>query len=304
MQLQPIHIYDSAWSSTFPHLVAPKCDEWFPGLLLRCDEVNDWDSGTTMVHIIRSVKASRSTGVRSNWVIVPLSVLELLAQLLALPMSSLLATTYQLELARLYDTSSPHATFLRRSFPFHLCSDCITEGRLLKRTLTLPHITCCPSHQVTLVGTCQCGTPLQLFPRQSLPFTCQKCCFDWANLPRLASEPERIALEEKLLSYYVFFFDNARPTIIAKAQQLVRDSMKRKKVDHLKCFDGNYKYVELYDAKRISLSSLVELLISLDISPHDIVSYEGPLPWWSVKNRDDQRSARDNNNELLTGEGL
>jgi len=61
--------------------------------------------------------------------------------------------------------------------------------------------------------------------------------------------------------YYTFFFDNAEPTLIVKAQQLVRESMKRKKVDRLKCFDGTYKYVERYDGKRISLGSLVELLV-------------------------------------------
>ena len=284
MQLPLIHPYDSTWLSTFPRLVAPQHDEWFPGLLLRCDEVNQWECGATMAHLLRSVSEHRSRG-RPNWVIVPPSVLELLTQLLALPMSSLLATTYQLELASLYDTPSPHATYLCRSFPLHLCPDCITEGRLLKRTSILPHITCCSSHQVALVGTCRCGTLLQLFPRQSLPFTCQKCCSDWAELPRITSKPERIALEQKVMSYYAFFFDNARPTIIAKAQQLVRDSMKRKKVVYLKCFDGNYKYVECYDAKRISLGSLVEFLVSLDLSPHDIVAYEGPLPWWSVKTR-------------------
>jgi hypothetical protein len=106
---------------------------------------------------------------------------------------------------------------------------------------------------------------------------------DWAKLPRLANTPERIALELKLMSYYAFFFDNAKPILIAKAQQLVRDSMKRKKVHHLKCFDGNYKYVELYDAKRISLGFLVELLVSLDLSPQDIMAYESSLPWWSLK---------------------
>jgi hypothetical protein len=102
------------------------------------------------------------------------------------------------------------------------------------------------------------------------------------------SKPERIALEQKLMSYYAFFFDNARPTIIAKAQQLVRDSMKRKKVDRLKYFDGNYKYVELYDAKRLSLGHLVEALISLDLSLNDITAYNGPLPWWSMKNRNEE----------------
>jgi hypothetical protein len=235
-----------------------------------------------MTYLFNSLKEHRSRG-RPNWVIVPTVALELLAHLLDLPVSGLLATTYQLELANLYNTPYPHATFLNRSFPFRLCPDCIAERRLIRRALILPHITSCPYHHVVLVGVCRCGSPLQLFQRQSLPFTCLKCHLDWGELPRLTSKPERIALEQKLMSYYTFFFENARQIVIAKAQQLVRDGMKKGKIDHARCFDGNYRYVECYDAKRISLSFLVELLVSLDLSTHDIEAYEGPLPWWSVR---------------------
>ena len=294
MQLPPIYPDDPAWLSTFPHLVAPQPDEWFAGLLLRCDDVNHWECGAT-ADIICPIKKYRSRGV-TNWIVIPLSALELLAQLLALPMNSLLATTYQLELASLYDTPCPHATYLYRSFPFHLCPDCIAQGRLLKRPQILPHITCCPSHEVAFVRTCRCGTLIQLFPRQSLPFTCHVCCLDWAELPRITVNPERIVLEQKVMVFYTFFFENARPILFAKAQQLVRESMKRKKIDRLKCFDGNYKYVERYDGKRISLGSLVELLVSLDLSPDDVVDYEGPLPWWSVKNKNGGWNARANDN--------
>ncbi len=282
MQLQPIHIYDSEWSSTFQHLVAPQYDEWFPGLLLRCDEVNHWESGTTMTSLLQSVREHRSRG-RPNWVIVPQSVLDLLAQFLALPRSSLLATTYQLELARLYNTSSPHATLLRRSFPFHLCPACIEEGQLIRRNLVLPHITSCPSHQLALVGTCQCGTPLQLFALQSLPFTCQKCCLDWSGLTRIISKPDRFELEQNIMSYYEFFFANGTPQILAKALQIVRETVKRKRTPWVKCLDGSTKYVECYDGKRVSLGFLVELLVSLDLTRQDIMAYEGSLPWWSLK---------------------
>ena len=255
-----------------------------------------------MTHLLRSVGELRSRG-RPNWVIVPRSVLELLAQLLAIPTSSLLATTYQLELAGLYDSPNPHATYLCRSFPFHLCPECIAEGRLLRRTLILPHITFCPSHRVALVGICQCGTPLQLFARQTLPFTCQMCYLDWAKLPRFMANQERLALERKLLSYYAFFFDHARPTIIAKAQQVVRDSMKRAKIDRVEFLDRRMKYVELYDAKRMSLGHLVEALISLDLSLNDITAYNGPLPWWSMKNRTEERSSSDDNEEIAVSGG-
>jgi hypothetical protein len=235
-----------------------------------------------MAHLLRSVSEHRSKG-RPNWVIVPPSVLGLLAQLLALPIGSLLATTYQLELAGLYDTSSPHATYLCRSFPLRLCPVCIAEGRLLKRPLILPHITCCPSHQVALVGTCLCGTLLQLFALQSLPFTCQKCCLDWAQLPRTTSKPERVALERNFMSYYEFFFTTGTPQILAKALQLVRDNMKRRRTPWVKCPDGGTKYVECYYGKRVSLGFLVELLVSLELSPQEIMTYQGSLPWWSLK---------------------
>jgi hypothetical protein len=70
MQMQPIHLYDSAWSSTFPHLVAPQPDEWFRGLLLRCDEVNHWGSRTTMTYLLHSLREHQSRG-RPYWIIVP-----------------------------------------------------------------------------------------------------------------------------------------------------------------------------------------------------------------------------------------
>jgi hypothetical protein len=282
MQLEPIYPYDSAWLSTFPHWIAPQPGEWFPGLLLRCDEVNHWECGTTLAHLLRSSSGYHLRG-KPSWIVVPTSVLELLAQLLAIPVSTLLATTYQSELARLYDTSSPHATFLSRSFPFHLCPDCIAEERILRRIVALPHINCCPFHRVALVGTCQCGTLLQPFPRQALPFSCRRCGLDWAELPRSATNLEQAALELKLLSLYAFFCGKGTPTILAKAQQLVRERMRKKKVDHVKCFDGNMEYVECYDSKRVSLGYLVEVLVSLDPSPHDIMAYDGPLPWWSMK---------------------
>jgi len=59
------------------------------------------------------------------------------------------------------------------------------------------------------------------------------------------------------MSYYEFFFANGTPAVLAKAQQLVREKVKKKKVKHVKSFDGEMKYVECYDAKRISLGYLV-----------------------------------------------
>jgi TniQ protein len=282
MELEPIYPYDSAWLRTFPHRVAPQPGEWFPGLLLRCDEVNHWGSGTTQTHLLRSISSYPLRG-KPSWIVVPMSVLELLAQLLAIPLSILVATTYKDELARLYNTTSPHVTYLNRSFPFHLCPDCIAEKRLLRRIFALPHITCCPFHHLRLVKTCQCGTMLQMFHRHTLPFACHKCSLDWTNVSHISADPERIALEQHFLSLYEFFFTKGTPIILAKALQLIRESAKRKKTPWVRCPDGGTKYVECYDAKRVSLGALVELLVSLDFTFHDIMVYEGMLPWWSVK---------------------
>lgn len=280
--MHAIYLDDPTWLTTLPHLAEPNHEEWLPSLLLRCDEVNSWNSGTTIANLLRYSDRYLLRG-KPNWIVVPSSVLELLSQVLAVPSSTLVATTYQSELAHLYDTSSPHPTFLSRSFSFHLCPACIGEKHLLRRMLVLPYITCCPFHQVQLVKMCQCGTMLQLFHRQVLPFTCHICGLDWAKLPLLADHPECIKIEHKLLLHYEFFFTQGTPTLLAKALQLARESVKRRKTPLVKYFDGSTKYVECYDGKRVSLGFLVELLVSLEFSPQDIKSYECSLPWWSLK---------------------
>jgi hypothetical protein len=56
--MQPVYITDPAWRTTFQHLVAPLPNEWLLGLLLRCDEVNDWNSGTTFTLFRHSINWS------------------------------------------------------------------------------------------------------------------------------------------------------------------------------------------------------------------------------------------------------
>ena len=119
-------------------------------------------------------------------------------------LSALVATTYLAELARLYDVAQPHAKLLSSAVVFHVCPACIAEERLLSRLLTLPHITHCPQHQLSLVNICRCGAPLRLFHRQARPFTCPKCALDWNELPRRAVDPERIAVEQPSLLLRLF----------------------------------------------------------------------------------------------------
>jgi hypothetical protein len=134
---------------------------------------------------------------------------------------------------------------------------------------------------------------VQLFSQNALPFSCPRCGLGWADWPRHRAKKERLTLERKFLSYYEFFFVEGTPVILAKALQLVRESVKRKKEVSVTDPDGNTKYVECYDEKRVSLGYLIMLLASLNISCDDIMAYKGPIPWWSLKSRPVQEVAPD-----------
>jgi TniQ len=267
--VQALHLLDPTWMSTLPHRVAPHPDEWLPGLLLRCDEANHWDSGTTLAHLLRSIRKTLLRG-KTNWIVVPTSAVECLAQLLEISTKTLLATTYQVELARLYGTSTPHARQLSTAFSFRLCSACLAERRLLRCTWVLPHITLCPLHHVTLANTCQCGSQVHLFSPQTRPFTCPRCGMDWVTLPHEPAPASRIALEQTVLSCYAFFFAEGTPLLLSRALQLVRMDLKQRKASRVKRLDGSIKSVEHYELTKASLGYLVDLLVSLDLSPQKI----------------------------------
>ena len=255
--MHQVQIADLAWLTTFPHRVMPQDDEWLPGLLLRCDEANHWASRTTLTHILHPgpEKFHRCWRTQTPILIViqPCSLnLDYLAQLLATPKNTLLATTYHAELARLYGTATPHPKYLQQTLPFHICPLCIAEKHLLHRALALPHITSCPLHQVTLLQHCQCGTLLSLFHQKARPFTCSTCGQDWAELPRVKASREKLMREQKFLSWYEFFFTQGTPLMLRRAMQLVD------------------KLPLNTTLKRLPLASLVTLLVQHGRSPQDM----------------------------------
>src|SRR2546421_4283474 len=100
-----IPLSDPAWKTTFPFLVEPRENEWVTGLLLHCDEANLWGSGTTLTHICRM---NEKTAKSNSTLIVPSGLsLDALADALAVPHESIVATTYQRELARIYGVADP-----------------------------------------------------------------------------------------------------------------------------------------------------------------------------------------------------
>ncbi|HET8853592.1 MAG TPA: TniQ family protein [Ktedonobacteraceae bacterium] len=278
-----ISLIDPAWKTTFPFLVEPRSDEWLTGLLLHCDEVNHWGSGTTLTHLCHlNEKTAKST---STFIAPPGLDLSALADALAVPHEALLATTYQAELARIYGVADPHALLLSTSFSFRLCPACVAEDRLLTRTLVLPHITICPRHQIMLVDLCLCGTALRPFHWRALPFRCFKCSLSWAELPRNKAAFARIEIEEQLLSYYQFFWTYGTPEVLASTQRLVYDSVVEKGAIRAPLSD-NISQSEAHARsyrRTSSLGYLVHLLWQLDLTPGDILVYAGPLPWRSPK---------------------
>ena len=234
----PISLGEATWSTTFPHRVMPLPDEWLPGLLLRCDEANHWESRATLTHVLAPgpEKFHRCWRTETpNLIAIQPSALNIdyLAQFLALPTNMLIATTYHMELARLYSTLKPHPRFLSESFAFHLCPQCIAEARLLQRTLILPHITICPQHHIRLVQRCPCGSPLHLFHRLDSPFTCSSCKRDWAELPRIEVTPTDLAREQKFLRWYAFFFSKDAPPLTRETLQLLTGSILKRSLGSL-----------------------------------------------------------------------
>ena len=274
---------DPAWKTTFPFLVEPRENEWLTGLLLHCDEVNRWGSGTTLTHLCHLNDQS----AKSTSTFIAPSGLELsaLADALAVPHEALVATTYQAELARIYGVANPHALLLSTSFSFRLCPACVAEDRLLTRTLVLPHITICPRHQIVLVNLCLCGTPLRPFHWRALPFRCFKCGLSWAELPCTKADVARIQIEERLLSYYQFFWTYGTPEVLASTKLLVYDSVVEKGEIRAPLSDAVSQSEALGRSyqRTSSLGYLVHLLWQLDLTPGDILVYAGPLPWRSAK---------------------
>jgi hypothetical protein len=269
--MQEVPLHHPTWLTSVPHLVSPHPDEWLLGLLLRCDEANGWTSKTTLAHTLRlgPEKSHRRWSTETpNLVVIPPNSLNLdyLAQLLVLPKRTLLATTYHTELSRLYGVSNPHPQDINPSFAFHLCPECVAKDRLLRRMFTLPHLTLCLQHQVVLVKQCQCGTWLRLFHRWATPFTCHICGTQWADLPRIAASPDRLALEQHLLSWYEFFFSHGTPLLLERMRQHIEAVPPENRKNILPVLERRYRSFYGSFWQSWSLHALVALLVNCDIS--------------------------------------
>jgi hypothetical protein len=279
------------WLSSFPHVVAPYPDEWFAGLLLRCDEINHRESGTTFRTLLRST-THPGFGPGSSFIVMPEAMLSSLAQRLTVSEEHLFATTYAYELARLYAPMRPRAGHLlgpRRGVTipplleksignrasatvigFHICPICVAQARLLRRTAVLPHLKSCPTHHIAFHTHCTCGTPLLLFTRRQQPFVCFTCGLDWARLPHIQLNPDQETRERDLWALYEFFLVKGTNELKASALSLVRHSVKTRHPLPSKLVSGRTLFALTGEMDHFSLGYVVDLLVSLGISPHDI----------------------------------
>jgi hypothetical protein len=280
------------WPTCFPHVVEPYPDEWFAGLLLRCDEINHRDSGTTRRYLLRST-THPGFGPGSSLIVIPEAMLIFLAQKLIVSKECLVATTFADALARLYAPLPPHAgqllghrkgvtipPLLEKSIGnrvsatlvgFHICPICIAQARLLRRTAVLPHLKYCPTHHVAFHTHCTCGTPLILFSRGQQPFTCFTCGLDWVQLPHIPLAQREAKREQDLWALYDFFLAKGTNELKRSALSLVRQYFKIHQPLALKLTSGKTVSGLTGSLDLLSLGYAVDLLVSLGISPDDIM---------------------------------
>lgn len=267
--VQNLSLADIRWFQALPLLVSPRADEWFAGLLLRCDEANLWESGGTLAHVLQT---ARKTDQKkdANLVLPALRVMNQFAECLTLPTEQVLTTTFYTELARCYGTMNPHVSQLNRVLPLRICPNCLREARLLMRSLMLTHLHFCPSHHVAFVGFCQCGSRLKLFDASASPFVCSQCKTDWRSLPCSPARPDQMRQEQKIWSFYRFFLERGTPHILAGTVQFIRRKMKVERIRQIPLLDGTTMRAEHYELRRHSLSYLVNVLVSLEVELPDL----------------------------------
>jgi hypothetical protein len=92
-------------------------------------------------------------------------------------------------------------------------------------------------------------------------------------------------LEQRLLSYYDFFFAKGSPQLLAGALRLIYDSVVEKGEIRVPLHDEEAQFsADRSPSQRTSsLGYVVHALLQLDLTPHDILIYSSPLPWRSVK---------------------
>ena len=291
--MHPLTPDDPEWFTTFPCRVAPLPDEWLTGLLLRCDEVNCWGSGTTFW----CVTTASTAGDKQRWkrnmkdkqlwrrtipsfFLPHLVDISTLAHSLSITERLCLSTTYAEELIRCYDLVSPHPRLLYPYFAFRVCPACLAEMRLLRRLFLLPCLRYCPHHQVALLKTCICDMPLFPFNQSTPPFICPSCHLDWARLPLIQTQASHLETELMLLSHFTWLLTQVTPALLKRALECIHEKLVGESevllvngTTWLRTMDRYWTTPEVTSA---SLGALAIALASLNISPQEVFAQDHP----------------------------
>lgn len=271
---ETIAFTDPLWQSTFPQRISPLPDELLAGFLLRCDEANKWMSKTTLLYLKKKQAMSCLKSIPKSLFIIPGSFhFDHLAELLVIPSSMLLKTTYIEELLRLnYSSQRLYHTWLIK-YSFRICPMCVKEQRLLRRILLLPYVSHCPYHKILLQNRCLCQSNLVPFRRNTLPFCCSFCGLHWSALPLLPGDLYRLLFETKMLAWYQFFFTKGTTTLIWDVLKWTNKIARKKKSQHL-LRKSHWRKLqwENYGQPLPSLSTVVMFLIACDLTPREVPS--------------------------------
>jgi len=94
---------------------------------------------------------------------------------------------------------------------------------------------------------------------------------DWARLPHIQPNPEEAILERNLWTLYEFLLVKGTNELKRAALSLVRQYVKVHQPSALKRLCGRPLVALTGDADQLSLGYVIDLLVSLGISPHDIM---------------------------------
>ncbi len=207
---------------SLPVTLLPLPNELLSGLCLRNDEANGWPANSVSKMI--ATFGGTVGFARPGLLILATSYdLDALATLLECAPSEIAATTFRVEMQRMFGPLVS-ARRIGRVDHFRICPLCIRERRYISRDTALPLITHCSEHSVELVAACTCGSSLGTYRALRDPFACPTCLRDWGALPVRGLEPRKAIRARQVAHAYNLILERGAPGILEAVRPLMRPS--------------------------------------------------------------------------------
>jgi TniQ len=199
-----VHITEIRWRTTLPCRIVPLPNEWLPGFLLRCDQVNHWSAGT-ITRMLTRLMGNRGWAGTVNYITAQTIDFQRFADMLAINEACLQELTYVPQLQRIFGNPLPATTLLGNNWFLRVCPLCLCEKQTLFRYTCLPYITSCPIHHIRYQRSCSCGARLKISCIGHSPFCCSKCGLPWGHLPMISSDENISRFEERIVRICQWF---------------------------------------------------------------------------------------------------